>query len=669
MVRFLCAKQIIIGLTLICFLGVQIRPAHADEPTQPTATVPDPLVDNFLMKRVKAVSDSKNAPENLAYLFLTALTFYYGLGFVRSLTPEQITEAIMTRQVMKADLQDKRQALREWGVRKHNLWPELEKVEARLKLRQDHLAQVKARIAGGNRDAFQQTEDSLVESMIQAEIRQLETDRASLRGRIDATPTGTSKMAEALFQLDRLDTEFETNLQRLLKNAKDSNHKNAASLEQAVKEWQAGMGLYSLEKWLAVPDNKQFASKNKFIGVHTMLMENMGKHVKAAVAIENESRTQANKKLPPAKQRPLIDYRRTETGYDTRNFDLRREGPNHEPQRGQPITRGELRASTQMECDAGYEAAASEVRWAETRTSWGYTFRTPLTAAAGTSLGVLGFWGLNRYSTNKHNKTIGEVRAEGIALGQTIEQTEGDIGGQMKNEENGKNRFAPFLDFASEVLKKKSPQISARIARTYEGEPDEAQRLARLTKQESNLSNASTVRKNLKNGLFNIMTSYNFKTIERMVSLLYTEDDGERDTLTRRYVTEVVTEALNNLYAGTSENHAVNRMANDVVTEVVDEILEALKKQRNPVTAPVVPLPGNQTTPMPGSPGVAPAHPAPGKGAVSSTMGGAISTSAMRGASENVNASPLSPMDPQNQVVTNNPVPPVFLLPTRASVP
>jgi len=573
----------------------------------------------MLLKRWENITSGfEERPEDVLFLGLVLFTSYYGFGFANGFLSGTTFKSSAERKVFKDQYWELLRSKRLWDRHDHDA------VENYFKTRAE-IQSLRSQLPSGDQLGQEALKNKRALEKI---IREKSIQLSQQAGRFQQGNSDCIKLIYSLHKMDELDERLGENLNALHKLTATIDRHKAKTLKAAAQEWIAGKGPYAIEDWMNDPKNQDLLRSEKVrpeLETYHSIMKEVGEEITSAVPRYNALAEQRNQKLPRAKwfhffntnqdkkwyqffnkakdrTLPLYDYRQTETGWDSRNFETRDQ---HDPQTGRPtvsgqtVDRAHFARSAKAQCDLGYEQLTREVKEAQWKSSSTYAHRAQITKGTLAGIGGSMAYGYDWVFRQTHKKSVIEARNEAISQNEQVTAANKDIAGQMDAEEKGQNRLKPFFDAASKSFSAHASEIKDSMRLNITELPDSEAALAKLENQAKYAGSETTVQNSMKTALFLVLSRENFNSLERFIQLLKDEDEGTRHTTVQHFANKVVNEAINNLYSGVTTGPAVNLVDNAAVVKIVDDILKGLDKKEaggktlmDAPTLPVTPVPG-----------------------------------------------------------------------------
>lgn len=594
--KILLLCQLVIASTPVLAEEAKAKDKDADQKVRIVSE--DPVVDGFFRKRWEAFTKEEQEIEDIAFLFFAVVGGGSGLAAFKSIFSSAPGKALAERRQFKDELIEKMDQKRIWEKHEHDVVKNY--IESR--------KQVEAL-----RRKIEQTQGDV--RPLQKQLREKEIQLAKAAGNLEQSPNECVKLLSYIAKLDDADEKIAASLQKMLAAAEINNKPHSRELRKAIDEWADGKGLYAVEDWLrhslsqpALKTEKMKSAMADYETAQTLASE----LVKVAVPFYNDVAQKRNlrirqtqskfRQLPFLKKTPVLsrwhqvkqdelplyNYRRSETGHDTKNFD---ETDSHHQPNGNTISRARLAEAAKDQCGLGYEQLTNEVKSLERKSGLVYTFRNQETLLGVTGLGALGMWASNEVSKWNTGKSITQNRTEGISMGKRVDAVSNDLSAQMTADDapDGPRLLAPLYDGTTDALLKQMPHIAAQVEKNIKslGGQEAAGKQEALNNLKPLLTKKATIRNSVSLSTFQVVSEQRIGDIQRFAEIIRAKEEGTLVTATSEQVNLVVDATLRKFFSTVSSD-VLQLLDNDgTIDQIRTEVLEHLRKTNR----------GNEATP------------------------------------------------------------------------
>jgi hypothetical protein len=373
----------------------------------------------------------------------------------------------------------------------------------------------------------------------------------------------------------------------------------------AVRMWGATKRPAYIGEWLQSPQATAYLrSRNgrRWHAQYKQLLDEVGVGAAKVTEIYNSIVQEYNAAVPVSGRVPRLDFPESPHGRPGDYFLLTPEVPS---QSALEVRREDVVQSTQSLCNLNLARLSHSAKQTQKVANFRRAYRQQVwsfgsLAAVGTAVGY--YW--NSFQ-DRYKQSITSARANQKIVARIHENEKTDLAGQIAEEKKGRNRLNGFMEIGGKVIADHQKAIvdifAAKMGLAEKASGRDEMLKKRVHEMVSDPgAEKERIAKSLENATFQVFNRQGMNSLDRVLVMLYTEDEATRNTVLRSHLKLVFRETTANLYPEITDEKLLDDVEMLVVPDMVKEITEKLKahleerkKSGKPVEVPMnVVVPG-----------------------------------------------------------------------------
>ncbi len=354
---------------------------------------------------------------------------------------------------------------------------------------------------------------------------------------------------------------------------------------QSVGLWNATKRPDYIGEYLDSPEGKKYIKTkdgSKWMSVYKEKMALLNRAAESVAASYNKVAAEHNSLANADARVAVMSVHTSHHGTTGDQFLLPPEVPSHG---AEEIHRDDVPDRVSKICQQSLGYLAANVKKARKASSFSSSYRSQITSfgSLGLSAAALSVYG--HYYQRRHNQTFQETQAQARRKEIIDENAKLDLKGQWESEKLSQNRMAPFTQIASNLLHAEESNI-VELIRGQLTLMDDAQggKAQLLNKRVAEIlanpaAEINRVEKSVEEAVVVVANRTQMSTLDRVMSLVFTEDKVTQETILKRYLTLVYRESTANLFGGITDERVLDEVEKNIVPSLVAKTVKRLTEE------------------------------------------------------------------------------------------